>query len=122
MSSLTDRESRLDAILGAFHDAAAAGSEPDRLAWVPAHPEFAAELASYFVEQDRLFGLAAPFRAAAAPIAATDQLTLGDYELLEELARGGMGVVYRARQKSLNRIVALKLILSGEFAGQADVR
>jgi eukaryotic-like serine/threonine-protein kinase len=111
------------------------GQRPDVEAVAREHPEFAAELRQLWATAQFAEAFARPAAAgdgAAAPHGvhyaatlplgpASPQVSLprrfGNYELLEELGRGGMGVVYKARQINLNRIVALKVILQG---GQAS--
>ncbi len=129
----SSRTQRLYEILGSYHEAVEAGQPPERGAFLAAHPDLAQEIEDYLKEQDRLDRLAKPLRPVPAgetgtgPVAA-DRIAeigdtvryVGDYGLIREIARGGMGVVFEACQISLNRTVALKMILAGDLADESD--
>ena len=119
----SDRDRRLDEIVTAFLKAVEGGERPEPQAWLERYPDLAGELSAFFAGQRQVAALAGNETIGQPGGNGTLGRIryIGDYELLEEIARGGMGVVYKARQVSLNRIVAVKMILKGELATAADV-
>src|SRR5262245_60538415 len=92
-------EDRLHEAIASFEQARDAGEAPDPRQWLDRYPEIAGRLAKYFADRDELrrrLGdalLPPPEMAPQVP----------DYEIVEEVGHGGMGVVYKARQVSANR-------------------
>ena len=121
----------LDVIVATYLQQVEAGEAPDRNGLLLRHPEHVERLRAFFADVDRLDRQAADLRLSSDPNRTTDASEtpgllpriryFGDYELLEVIARGGMGVVYKARQVSLNRIVALKMILPADSPTPRDV-
>jgi WD40 repeat protein/predicted Ser/Thr protein kinase len=130
-----DRQARIEQLLDDFKSKLAAGESISVEEITTQYPDLMPELRQRL--EDLLFVYRAK-QAADETQADADQETLpmagstatapgsvvryfGDYELLEEIGRGGMGVVYKARQVSLDRLVAVKMILSGQLATQDDI-
>jgi len=136
VQSSADRDERLARLLDELTTQLRQGERVDLDTACRQHPDLAGELRELWGAAQVAEELGRPSlhrrstidmpladRAAAAdaPAPAALPRSFGDYELLQEIGRGGMGVVYKARQKSLNRTVALKMILRGELASAADL-
>ncbi|MBI3465968.1 MAG: protein kinase [Planctomycetes bacterium] len=124
-----DADSALELIFAEFVLRRESGEQSPPEQWYARFPQWRERLARLFQVYDLMSGETSPTTAAAGDTLGPETwrqpsrgLTnegrrIGSYEVLGEIARGGMGVVYKARHVSLNRLVALKLILAGEFAG-----
>ena len=128
----TPSTNTVDALIASYVQEVEAGRVPDRRRLLLENPGHAEALLAFLADFDRMDRVASPLRMSDvadetipldpdAPARLPTVRYFGDYELLEEIARGGMGVVYKARQASLNRLVALKMILAGTFASPREV-
>jgi serine/threonine-protein kinase len=122
-SGSEQKDALLAAVLEEMAQAMRQGKEPVLAEYQARYPDCAQELrelwpAIVVAEQaghdfaDRTFISPPRRRAGETPLPAS----FGDFEILDFLGRGGMGAVYKARQRSTNRVVALKMMLSGEWA------
>ncbi len=147
LTDATDREERLNEVLLAYVEALEAGRELDRDQFLAANPDLRQDLETFLASHDEVERLTAPLRGSAGR--GVDRETgsrdvdpdrgprrvagprdtdgdstvgigqIGDFRLVKEVGRGGMGVVYEAEQISLRRRVALKVL---PFASSIDPR
>jgi serine/threonine-protein kinase len=123
MSPTADRDERLAALLDDLTRQRGRGKSPDLDPIIRQHPDLADELRQLWAAAQMAGAIARPAPTLpAAPAVDVNEppRMFGDFELIRELGRGGMGVVYEARQGSLNRTVALKMVLRGDLASADD--
>jgi tetratricopeptide (TPR) repeat protein len=141
---IAERVDRLGEIIAEVLEAEESGKRVERTALFAANLDLTAELEQFFAQHDKLRLVSAPLRPVGGsrnsiakhetdpalrptnetvggrPSNAPKVQRFGDYDLLELIAVGGMGLIYRAHQRSLNRRVALKMIRSGVFATKSE--
>lgn len=134
--------SKLDQVIAALLLEWEQGHQPSEQAWIERHPELEEELIEFFRDHDQIQKVldAPAIRPGDMPTVATnagarpthraldpdsfsslENQRFGDYLLIQEIDRGGMGVIFEARHEKLNRIVAIKMIKSGALASHAEV-
>ncbi len=117
-------DERLAAILADLTERQRSGETPDIEAVAGITSELRTELRELWATAQFASAFVGPVMAETAarkpstPVVAPE--SFGDYEILEELGRGGMGVVYKVRQKSLNRLVAIKMMRDARLASESD--
>ncbi len=131
-SDPSERDRQLADVLSGLADEVAAGREVDFPAICQRHPDLASDLQRLWgavlvtdiagVGSEQLPGDASGDSTTSRWQRLKLPTTIGDYELLEEIGRGGMGVVFRAKQISLARPVAVKMILRGRLASDLDMQ
>jgi WD40 repeat protein/tRNA A-37 threonylcarbamoyl transferase component Bud32 len=136
-SNSTDslRQGLLEEVLEDYMRRHDRGEAVDRDRFLAQHPELADELRSYFAGSDeverlhRRPGRETPMLSPSCGLPAlgesrpgsSEARRIGEYELLEQIGYGGMGVIYKARQLRLERLVALKMIRSDRLASPVDI-
>src|SRR5579883_1397493 len=127
-NGVSEREQRLDEVVLTYLKAVEAGQQPDRQELLDRHADLLPELAQFFEDADALGGLALRPRSVKPAAALTCESVsatilegkeLGDFRIVREVGKGGMGIVYEAEQLSLRRRVALKVL---PFAATMDPR
>ncbi|HEV3383197.1 MAG TPA: protein kinase, partial [Gemmata sp.] len=122
-------EERLDAIITEYLESVESGESSEPGHWIARYPDLATDLERFFAAETRIDSILAPLRTARVgsgalikPVEprAPPLRTIKEYELLAEIGRGGMGIIYKARQRSLNRLVAIKMIRSAEWATPSE--
>ena len=114
-----ESESRLSAALEEYYTALDAGHPPDRAAFLAEHADVAEQLAGCLDSLEFVRAVAPQLGEEAGAGAIRPLAILGDFRIVREIGRGGMGVVYEAEQLSLGRSVALKVL---PFAAMLDKR
>jgi serine/threonine-protein kinase len=127
-SAADSHDERLLELLNQLSDQQARGLTPDLEQVCRSHPQLSEELRGLWATMQFAEVFTKPLKLpstvhlqnSAAPPSTHLPASFGDYEILGELGRGGMGVVYKAHQKSLNRPVAIKMMRDARLASETD--